>query len=48
LRVTDTLAQIVALDTARLGVVVTPARVSIRVWLAPSPASQAAADSLPP
>ena len=46
LRVTDTLPQIVALDTARLGVTVTPARVSVRVPIARSTAN-AALDTVP-
>jgi hypothetical protein len=46
LRVTDTLPQLVALDTARLGVTVRPARVNVRVPLAASPRNLAL-DTLP-
>jgi hypothetical protein len=46
LRVTDTSRQLVALDTARLGVHVTPARVTVRVPLAPS--RPPPADTVPP
>jgi hypothetical protein len=46
LRVTDTLPQLVALDTARLGVTVRPVRVNVRVPLAPS-LRNLALDTLP-
>lgn len=42
LRVTDTLPQLVALDTTRLGVVVRPAQVSVQVPLVAIPANVAA------
>lgn len=46
-QVSDTSPTLVALDTARLGVVVRPARVSVRVPLAPAPAQpDSLADSL--
>jgi hypothetical protein len=47
-QVSDSAPRLVALDTARLGVVVRPARVSVRVPLAPAPPpADTAADSVP-